>query len=96
VTERRGTPWITDTSVFTHLARSGHLDILRGLAPNGIVIVPSQVDAEIQRSQEVHQGIPLAMSLNWVKLAVLTEEEESTFLAVRMNLGGSPAQHLGG
>ena len=93
--ERGGTPWITDTSVFTHLARAGHLDILQGLAPNGIVIVPSQVDVEIQRSQEFHQGIPLAASLTWVELAVLTEEEESTFLAVKMNLGGLATQHLG-
>ncbi|HEY5882387.1 MAG TPA: hypothetical protein VIU11_25985 [Nakamurella sp.] len=81
--------------MFTHLARAGHLDILQGLAPNGIVIVPSQVDAEIQRSQEFHQGIPLAASLTWVELAVLTEEEESTFLSVKMNLGGSPIQHFG-
>jgi len=53
------------------------------------------VDTEIQRSQEFHQGIPLTSSLTWVELAVLTEEEESTLLTVKMDLGGSATQHLG-
>jgi predicted nucleic acid-binding protein len=95
VIDRGGTRWVTDTSVFTHLARAGHLGILERLTPNGILVVPSEVNTEIQRSQELHQGIPLTSSLTWVDIAVLTEEEESTFLAVKMNLGGSATQHLG-
>ena len=42
-------PWVIDTSTFTHLSRAGHVQIVRELAPDGVVLVPSDVNDEIER-----------------------------------------------
>ncbi|WP_454295715.1 hypothetical protein [Salana multivorans] len=86
---------MTDTSVFTHLARAGHLDILEHLSPGGVLLVPDVVDTEIQRGREGYSGIPDTASLPWVELAVLDHEEESTLAVVKAALGGTSREHLG-
>lgn len=91
----RSRRWVTDTVAFTHLARAGHLDLLRDLAPEGCLIVPTQVDSEIRAGQDAYQGIPDPSSLPWVELAVLTSEEEWTLATVKAAMGGTSSQHLG-
>lgn len=49
--------WVVDTSTYTHLSRAGHLNLLHQLAPGGIVVVPAEVDAEIQNGRHKYPGI---------------------------------------
>lgn len=87
--------WVTDTSVYTHLCRAGHADILEHLAPGGIVLVPDDVHWEIQRGRHRHAGITDPAATTWAQVTVLTEDEIGTQLVVKASLGGGPAQHLG-
>lgn len=93
--DHRSRRWVTDTVAFTHLARAGHLNLLRDLAPEGCLVVPAQVDREIRAGQDAYQGIPDPSSLSWVELAVLTPEEEWTLATVKAAMGGTASQHLG-
>jgi len=87
--------WVVDTSMYTHLSRAGYLNLLHQLAPGGIVIVPTEVDAEIQNGRNKYSGIVDPAALPWVKRTVLTEDEEWTQLQVKAALGGGPLEHLG-
>jgi predicted nucleic acid-binding protein len=87
--------WVTDTSVYTHFSRAGHAYILRDLAPGGIILVPDDVDAEIQDGQARYPGIAGVGATSWAQLTVLTEDEVGTQLLVKAAMGGGPTQHLG-
>jgi predicted nucleic acid-binding protein len=87
--------WVMDTSTYTHLCRSGHADIIKNLAPTGVVIVPTDVNAEIDQGRERHEGIPAVSSVGWAEVAVLSEEEVWTQLGIKAQLGGRPDEHLG-
>jgi predicted nucleic acid-binding protein len=87
--------WVTDTSVYTHLSRAGHAHILRDLAPGGIILVPDEVDAEIQVGQALYPGIAGLGTTSWAQLTVLTEEEVGTQLVIKAAMGGGATQHLG-
>jgi hypothetical protein len=52
-----------DTSTYTHLCRSGHADIIKNLAPTGVVIVPTDVNTEIEQGRERYEGIPAVSSV---------------------------------
>ena len=84
-----------DTSTYTHLCRAGHSDIIKSLAPEGSVIVPTYVNQEIELGRDKYQGIPAATSVGWAEVAVLTEDEEWTMLGVKAQLGGRHNEHLG-
>ena len=90
-----GTAWVTDTSVYTHLSRAGHLEILKQLAPDGLIIVPAEVNDEITAGRGDYAGIVDPVSAPWVRLAVLSDDEVGTQLVVKAALGGGPRQHLG-
>jgi len=87
--------WVVDTSTYTHLSRAGYLDLLRELAPGGIVVVPAEVDAEIQNGRDRYPGIVDPEVLPWVEQTVLTEDEGWTQLEIKAALGGGPLEHLG-
>lgn len=87
--------WVIDTTAYTHLCRAGHAEIIELLAPGGVVIVPTEVDTEIEQGRERHDGIPAVSSVDWAEVAVLTEEETWTQLAVKAQMGGHPREHLG-
>lgn len=87
--------WVTDTSVYTHLSRAGHSEILERLAPGGVVLVPDDVSTEIQDGRALYTGIPDPASTAWARLTVLTDDEVGTQLVVKAALGGGPTQHLG-
>ncbi len=89
------TTWVIDTSVYTHLARAGHARILEDLAPGGLILVPDEVDTEVQVGRARYTGIPDPHSASWAQLTVLTEDEVDTQLIVKAALGGGPTQHLG-
>lgn len=89
------TTWVTDTSVYTHVCRAGHAEILSRLAPNGVIVVPAEVNTEIQNGRVLYRGIPDPASTSWAQTTVLTEEEVSTQLIVKAALGGGPTEHLG-
>lgn len=91
----RSVGWVTDTVAFTHLARAGHLDLLAKLSPGGILLVPDDVAREIDAGRSHHVGIPDIGTLPWVKLAVLTRDEEDEQLRIKANMGGTDTQHLG-
>lgn len=98
-TSTRMTPevrrWALDTTAYTHLCRAGHADLIRQLAPSGVVLVPSPVDTEIERGREKYPNIPALSAVEWAELVVLTEEEEWTALQVKAQMGGAPTEHLG-
>jgi predicted nucleic acid-binding protein len=73
--------WVVDTSTYTHLSRAGHLDLLRQLAPGGSIVVPAEVDAEIQNGRDRYPGIVAPEALPWVE--------------VKAALGGGPLENLG-
>ena len=89
------TAWVVDTSVYTHLCRAGHSEILARLAPGGVILVPNDVDTEIQAGQQSHSGILSVGTTAWAQLTVLTEEEVWTQLEIKAAMGGGPTQHLG-
>lgn len=89
------TTWVTDTSVYTHLSRAGHLQILERLAPGGVVVVPDDVNTEIEAGRALYVGIADPTSTSWVQATVLTDDEVATQLMVKAALGGGPTQHLG-
>lgn len=89
------TIWVTDTSVYTHLCRAGHSDILERLAPGGVILVPDEVNNEIQVGRDIHPNISDPTSTPWARLTVLTEDEVGTQLVVKAALGGTPTQHIG-
>lgn len=67
--------WVIDTNIFTHFCRAGHEDIIASLAPNGVVVVPSDVSAEIERGRERYRGIPSVDAVSWAELTVLSPKE---------------------
>ncbi|MDN5794318.1 MAG: hypothetical protein L0H79_01035 [Intrasporangium sp.] len=81
--------------MYTHLGRAGHTDILRDLAPGGVILVPDDVDREIQRGQMRYPGIVSVADTSWTHLIVLTEDEVGTQLLVKAAMGGGPDEHLG-
>lgn len=87
--------WVVDTSTYTHLWRAGHAYLLEELAPGCMILVPSDVEAEIDRGRDVHPGIGSVGSTAWVRRTVLAEDEVWTQLQVKAALGGDPRQHLG-
>lgn len=84
-----------DTSTFTHLCRAGHADIIEKLAPGRLVLIPTDVNAEIERGRSSYSGIPAVSSVDWAAVAVLTEEETWTQLQIKADMAGTPSEHLG-
>lgn len=89
------TTWVVDTSVYTHLSRAGHAEILERLAPGGVVLVPDDVNTEIRAGRALYSGIADPASTSWAQQTVLTDDEVGTQLIVKAALGGGPTQHLG-
>ena len=87
--------WVMDTSTYTHLCRAGHAEIIEKLAPGGVVVVPSEVNLEIEKGRDLYPDIPAVSSLGWVEIAILSEEEVWTQLLVKAEMGGRPDEHLG-
>jgi predicted nucleic acid-binding protein len=84
-----------DTSTYTHLCRAGYACIIEKLAPGGIVLIPREVDVEIEKARDKHSGIPAVSSTSWTKLAVITDDEEWTAMQVKAALGGGQREHVG-
>ncbi len=87
--------WVIDTSAYTHLCRAGHEEILRRLAPGGRVIVPNEVNIEIEAGRAGYPGIPSVAEVGWAKLTVLSEAEAWTQLEVKSHMGGRRDEHMG-
>lgn len=88
--------WVTDTSVYTHLWRAGHGDLLAHVArTEGLILVPQDVDEEIREGRRRYPAIPDVASVGWASRVSLTEEEEFTMLLVKGEMSGAPDQHLG-
>ncbi|WP_186626568.1 hypothetical protein [Rhodococcus sp. BP22] len=91
--------WVMDTSTFTHFCRSGHEDILRRLAPQGLVLIPDTVNTEIEAGIEAGYDITSPSTLDWVEIGVLTADEARSqqFIKVDMPSGKKdpPEKNLG-
>lgn len=87
--------WVVDTSVYTHLARAGHAEILQRLSPGGLLLIPDDVDAEIQAGRDSHADIPDPASTTWAETTVLTEDERWTQLTIKAAMGGDRTKHIG-
>jgi len=64
-------------------------------APEGVALVPSEVDVEIERGRDRYPAIPAVSSVEWAKIVVLDDEEVWTMLDVKAQMGGGPDEHLG-
>jgi predicted nucleic acid-binding protein len=84
-----------DTSTFTHFCRAGYLHILGALAPQAVVIVPREVEIEIDNARECYIGVPLLHQVPWASRTFMTEDEEWTATEVKAALGGGSEEHLG-
>lgn len=88
-----------DTSTFTHFCRAGHQEILRLLAPQGLILIPDTVYAEVQEGRDRGYDISPIGGLDWVEIGVLTPAEEDTQLDIKIRMpsaaGESPRKHLG-
>jgi predicted nucleic acid-binding protein len=84
-----------DTSTYTHLCRAGHACIIAKLAPGGVVLIPVEVDVEIQRGRDKYPGIPSSSDTPWAEIAVLSDDEQWTAMKVKAALGGGSEEHLG-
>lgn len=87
--------WVMDTSTYTHLCRAGYASIIENLAPNGVVLIPAEVNIEIERGRGKHCGIPSVGTVNWAAHTVMTDEEEWTAMRVKVALAGGQFEHLG-
>lgn len=87
--------WVMDTSTYTHLCRAGHQEIIAQLSPGGIVLVPTEVDAEIERGRNRYPAIPAVSLATWAKVVVLDEDENWTMLEIKAQMAGGPTEHLG-
>jgi predicted nucleic acid-binding protein len=90
-----GRGWVMDTSTFTHLCRAGHADIIERLAPGRLVLIPMDVNDEIERGRLSYSGIPAISAVEWAEVAVLTEEEKWTQLQIKARMAGAKSEHLG-
>ena len=90
---------MVDTSTFTHFCRAGHEDVLRRLAPQGLILIPDTVYGEVEDGRDSDYAIPSIAGLPWVELGVLTPEEEMRQLLIKADMpsgkGDSPRKNLG-
>lgn len=62
---------------------------------SGVVLIPAEVNVEIERGRDNHSGIPAVGAVSWAAHIVMTDEEEMTALRVKVALGGGTSRHLG-
>lgn len=88
-----------DTSTFTHFCRAGHQDVLRRLAPQGLILIPDTVHGEVENGRELGYDIPSIAELPWAELGVLTEDEADTQLVIKVDMPSAksdpPRKNLG-
>ncbi|MFI2233235.1 hypothetical protein [Nocardia testacea] len=88
-----------DTSTFTHFCRAGHQDVLRRLAPQGLILIPDTVQSEVEDGRDNGYDIPSIAELPWVEVGVLTFEEAYTQLDIKVDMpsmkGDGPRKNLG-
>lgn len=80
-----------DTSTFTHFCRAGHQDILRRLAPQGLILIPDTVYSEVENGRDRGYDIPSIIELSWVELGVLTTDEIDTQLGIKVDMPSKKA-----
>lgn len=85
-----------DTSTYTHLCRAGHAWIIESLAPGGVILIPDEVNTEIENGRTNYPRIPAVAEVPWAETTVLTEEESFTLLMLKAERGGTdPLKDLG-
>lgn len=90
-----GLGWVMDTSTYTHLSRAGHESLVGQLAPESLVLIPTEVNVEIEEGRERYPAIPAVSVTSWAQIAVLTEEEVWTQALVKADMGGADDEHIG-
>lgn len=88
-----------DTSTFTHFSRAGYEDVLRRLAPQGLVLIPDTVKTEIEAGIEAGYEISSPTTLPWVQIGVLTDDETWTQQLIKVDMPSGkkdpPEKNLG-
>ena len=91
---RAGGTWVMDMNAYMQLCRAGHASLVRQLAADGLLLVPTRVDKEIGSGRTLRPDIPSVRALEWGQTTALTEEEDLTQIQVKAQMGGSVDQHL--
>jgi predicted nucleic acid-binding protein len=84
-----------DTSTYTHLCRAGQDSVVQNLAPHGVVLIPAEVNREIEKGRDKYPSIPAVSTVNWAAHTPMTSDEEWTAMRVKAALAGGQYQHLG-
>jgi predicted nucleic acid-binding protein len=84
-----------DTSTFTHFYRAGYDHVLATLAPQGVVLVPREVELEIDKARNLHARVPSLDSVAWTERVFMTDDEQWTATQVKVVLGGGTHEHVG-
>lgn len=84
-----------DTSTYTHMCRAGYGYVIEAIAPHGVVLIPAEVNTEIENGRDNHPGILSVSATGWAAHILMTDEEEWTALRVKAALGGGRSEHLG-
>lgn len=66
-----------------------------GLAPGGLIAIPTDVNDEVEQRRTLHTGIPSVSGVTWAEVAVLDDEETWTQTLIKAQMGGGPREHLG-
>lgn len=81
-----GPRWVMDTSTFTHFCRAGYEEVLHRLAPQGLILIPDTVLAEIEAGREAGYDISSPTTLPWVEIGVLTDDESTTQMLIKVDM----------
>lgn len=84
-----------DTSTYTHLCRAGYVGIIEKLAPGGIVLIPRQVEVEVEKGRDKYPSIPSVASVDWAQTVVLDDDDELAAMLIKARLGGGVDEHIG-
>ena len=89
-----GSTWVMDRKVYILLCRAGYASLVERLAPDGLVLVPTYVNTEIENDRAQYPEIPSVESVGWARIIVPTEDEERTQIEVKAQMGGAIGEHL--
>lgn len=85
-----------DTSVLSHFARAGHLEVLEGLVKSFRCVAPTAVVEELRAGVDEYAEIEDAVGLGWVEKVDIDElSTVVAFAKYKAEFGGGPYRNNG-
>ncbi len=86
---------VFDTTVLTHFARAGRLNVLESITEGFERLTPTEVFSEAQRGLAEHPAIGNLFAIRWITIVELDILETVRAVAFKRELGGTEIEHLG-